>query len=241
MSEKEKTKKKENVHKDHRSRMHERFLNTGFEHFEPHQVLEYLLFFPIPRRDTNPTAHRLLNAFKGDFDRVLRAKPGALMKVEGVGERTAGFFSLLGIIDRKYRGGGEKDGAELKNRREVLERLIPFLRGEPDGTVCVMFFNNSVEPLDTVRYDGKRFGYPTPDYRLIVKDAMDRNAGSLATARKCGGRISFSAKERAAFRELDHLLRRLDMCLIDHFAVTDTDGEACFGQNALDLAFFTEA
>lgn len=241
MSEKESIKKKDNVHKDHRSRMHEKFLGTGFDGFEPHQVLEYLLFFSIPRRDTNPTAHRILNAFGGDIERVLCAKPEALMETEGVGERSAQLFSLLGVIDGKYRKSGEENDSGLKNRREILDRMVSFLTGEPDGAFCAMYFNNSVEVLDIVRYDREKFGSPVPDYRLIVKDAMERNAGSVATARKCEGRIAFTGQEREAFRELDRLFRRLDMCLIDHFAVTDAGGEACFGQNELDYVFFTQA
>lgn len=221
--------------------MHERFLNTGFDHFEPHQVLEYILFFPVARRDTNPTAHRILNAFKGDLERVFTAKPAEMMKVEGVGEKTAQFFSLLRLIERRYLNDAEDGGERIRCRREIMERMITFLQGEPEGTGCVMFFNNSVEPLDTVRCD-RDFADPSgPDFRLIVKDAMNRNAGSVAVGRKTEGKIVFSAREREAFRNLDYALRRLDMCLVDYFAVDETGGEACFGQNELDLEFFTEA
>lgn len=236
-----KKKEKENLHKDHRSRMYNRVLESGFEHFEPHQVVEYLLFFPIPRVDTNLTAHRIINEFGGDLDRALNASHDELVRVNGVGGKTAEFFSLLRETDRLYVEDIEDGSERLKNRREILERLISFLKDEPEGTFCIMFFNNSVEPLDTVRYDRASFGFPEPDYKRIVKEAMDRGAASLATARKCSGKISFSGKERDAYRRLDYVLRRLDMCLVDHFAVTDADGKACFGQEYMDYEFFKEA
>ena len=49
----------ESVHSGHRSRMRRRFLETGFTGFQPHEVLEMILFYCIPRRDTNEIAHKL--------------------------------------------------------------------------------------------------------------------------------------------------------------------------------------
>ena len=49
------------MHDQHRKRMKERFLREGIEHFEPHNVLELLLFYSIPQKDTNETAHKLID------------------------------------------------------------------------------------------------------------------------------------------------------------------------------------
>ena len=54
---------KDNLHSSHRKRLKNRFLQEGLESFEDHQVLELALFFAIPRKDTNPIAHRLLRRF----------------------------------------------------------------------------------------------------------------------------------------------------------------------------------
>ena len=43
--------------------MKQRFLNEGLDHFNQHQVLELLLFYTIPRRDTNPLAHKLVKRY----------------------------------------------------------------------------------------------------------------------------------------------------------------------------------
>ena len=235
-----KPEKEENIHKDHRSRMYDRFIREGFDHFEPHQIVEFLLFFSIPRRDTNPAAHRLVNKF-GGVAYVLEAEPEEMVEVEGIGEKSAELFSLLRVMDEKYLESKEDMSACLKNRREVLERMTEFLTDEPDGTFCVLFFTNMVEILDVKKYDRETIGFPFPDNRIIVQEAMLQNAGSIATGRKCSGKITFSAKEKEAFRNLDYMLRRLDMCLVDHFAVNETGGMACFGQKELDFAFFTEA
>lgn len=60
------------LHDGHRQRCKQRFLRTGAEGFDDHQLLELLLFYAIPRCDTNETAHRLLKRF-GSLQGVLYA------------------------------------------------------------------------------------------------------------------------------------------------------------------------
>ena len=53
------------MHEQHRLRLKNRFLREGLDNFEPHNVLELLLFYSIPRKDVNDTAHDLINRFGG--------------------------------------------------------------------------------------------------------------------------------------------------------------------------------
>ena len=66
--------KNETIHGGHRQRLKKRFLDEGLDHFNEHQVLELLLFYCIPRQDTNPIAHALLQHFKS-LENVMNASP----------------------------------------------------------------------------------------------------------------------------------------------------------------------
>ena len=68
------------IHEGHRQRLKERYLREGLDHFEQHQVLELLLFYCVPRKDTNPIAHELLERF-GTLDQVLEAPLPAVVSV----------------------------------------------------------------------------------------------------------------------------------------------------------------
>ncbi|MBO2528099.1 MAG: hypothetical protein CW335_08050, partial [Clostridiales bacterium] len=70
------------VHDGHRSRKKEQFRNHGLDAFADHEVLELLLYYAVPRRDTNPIAHRLMERF-GSLDAVFSAPIEELEKVEG--------------------------------------------------------------------------------------------------------------------------------------------------------------
>lgn len=79
---------KNNIHAGHRGRMRERFKASGFDNFQPHEVLEVLMYEFIPVRDTNPLGHALIEHF-GSVENVLTASPEELTKVPGIGKKTA--------------------------------------------------------------------------------------------------------------------------------------------------------
>ena len=75
-------------HDGHRKRMRERFMEQGLAGFAPHEMLELILFYGIPRANVNPLAHRLMDTF-GSLHGVLEADAKDLARVEGIGESTA--------------------------------------------------------------------------------------------------------------------------------------------------------
>ena len=105
------------IHDGHRQRLKQRFLEEGLESFTDIQVLELLLFFSVPRQDTNPIAHALLDHF-GSLYQVLEAPVEELRKVKGVGEQSALLLSLMNDVARYYQVD-----------RTMREKILPTLRG----------------------------------------------------------------------------------------------------------------
>lgn len=83
-------------------RKRERFLKQGADGLADHEVLELLLYYAIPRRDTNELAHRLIQHF-GTLDAVFQAPPEALMQVSGIGENAAVLLNLVPAAQRCAR------------------------------------------------------------------------------------------------------------------------------------------
>ena len=90
-----------NLHANHRSRLRRRFQKEGLAHFEPHQMLELLLCYAIPRRDVNPLAHRLIDRF-GSLSGVFEAEYEELLRCPGVGENTATLLRMIAPLCRAY-------------------------------------------------------------------------------------------------------------------------------------------
>ena len=126
------------LHDGHRQRKRQQFLSHGPESMADHELLELALFYAIPRRDTNETAHRLLDQF-GSLDRVLSAPEQELEKVEGVGQGAAVLLRLMGSIgDRARRPGREeKIVASVDQAGAYFLRLLDGQRTERLYQLCV--------------------------------------------------------------------------------------------------------
>jgi DNA repair protein RadC len=77
------------------------FRDGGFDYFPTHKVLELMLFYCIPQKDTNLLAHRLVDRF-GSFADVLAAQYESLLEVEGVGTEVATYLKLLEASYKRY-------------------------------------------------------------------------------------------------------------------------------------------
>ena len=116
------------IHAGHRQRMHERVQKYGLESLAEHEMLEYLLYFTITRRDTNPIAHALLERF-GDFAGVLEADEEELCLVEGMGPASAWFLHLLPQISACYHRSLTRDRRRLQTVEQMGEYLMARFRG----------------------------------------------------------------------------------------------------------------
>ena len=86
--------KDKNYHAGHRERLKKKVDKYGLETLDQHEVLELLLFYCVPRVDTNELAHKLINEY-GSLANVLEADPTDLEKSEGLNENKAFFLNLI--------------------------------------------------------------------------------------------------------------------------------------------------
>ncbi len=96
------------IHDGHRDRMREKFRKTGFEGMHPHEMLEMLLFYSVPRKDTNEMAHQLISRF-GSLAGVLEATEDQLVNVGGISQNSA---TLIKMIIPFYRNTGAKEAPQ---------------------------------------------------------------------------------------------------------------------------------
>ncbi len=114
---------KKNLHKGHRQKVKKRFLEAGLNGMAEHNILEFLLFFGIPYRDTNDIAHNLMEYF-GSFSKVLEASHSDLLKVEGMTDNAAYLITLLLPVFRRYT----EDIEDGKLKFEGVDEAVRFLR-----------------------------------------------------------------------------------------------------------------
>lgn len=116
-----------NVHGGHRKRLRDRAMQEGLSSFDPHQIVEMLLFHVIPRQDTSEIAHHLVDRF-GSVDGVLHASETELMETPGVGKKAACWLASLGGLITAYGELCAEDRARISNYSTAI-KLAESLRG----------------------------------------------------------------------------------------------------------------
>jgi DNA repair protein RadC len=139
----------ENIHAGHRERTINKFLRFP-DSFNDHEILEVLLFYAIPRRDTNPLAHKLIKVF-GSLEKVLSATADELMSVDGVGKSTAAAIMLIGKINAITIERALKSERILApaNAKSVVK---DYLKHKPNETFIMVLLNAKKEVMTVLEY-----------------------------------------------------------------------------------------
>ncbi|MCX7874252.1 MAG: DNA repair protein RadC [Caldimicrobium sp.] len=123
----------------HRQRVKERFWKEGPESFTDEDLLELLLFFGVPRRDTRGLARAILNAYEGRLDRALDASPGELSQIPGLGLNSILPLKVVHEVAKRYLKSRSFQANYLKSPQEVYQYLTYELKGERREIFVVVY------------------------------------------------------------------------------------------------------
>lgn len=169
------------IHYKHRSRMKQKFLENSSDSYYPHQLLEMLLFYTIPRIDTNPASHRLLNRFSS-LENVMNASPDELMQVQGIGPASAYFICAMGEMCRRY-STTSTERTRFASVTDLKEYFISNFSRYPDNSLVILSLNNQLELIGADQFDPDRLASDPSASRLIVgtilKGGTDRIAACI--------------------------------------------------------------
>lgn len=103
-------KEKSKIHQGHRQRILSKLATE--ETLKDHELLEILLFYVIPRKNTNETAHELISACNG-LGNVFHADMNTLCSVEGIGNASARFLKTVGALYDRIRKDGLMEALQM--------------------------------------------------------------------------------------------------------------------------------
>jgi DNA repair protein RadC len=211
-----------NIHSEHRRRVKNRFRSEGLDHFEELHALELLLFYALPRIDTNPIAHDLLNHF-GNLRNVLEAPVEQLMGVNGVGEHAAILLSLVRGLSQKYMISGDS-AAPLNTLEDCGTYLVNRFIGQRNEVVMLLCLDAKRAPLCCRIVSEGSVNAAEISTRKVVEAALSVNATSVILAHNHPSGIAVpSMQDIVTTRRMGAALSAVDIVLEDHFVVADRD------------------
>ncbi|HHV50885.1 MAG TPA: RadC family protein [Clostridiales bacterium] len=211
------------VHKGHRARLKQRFLREGLRGFEPHQILEMLLFFGIPRRDTNPIAHELINTF-GNLSGVLKASYDDLMKVKGVTPSSATLISFCGQLIREYYDSELSKDMILDSTDKMGQYILPKFFGERNEKVLLVCLDNKCKVLHTSFVSEGSINATEVSVRKILEQAIRNHATAVVIAHNHPNGFALpSVEDQQTTKKITNALSVAGIQLVDHLIVADDD------------------
>ena len=210
------------VHDGHRQRKKEQFLRRGLEGFADHEVLELLLYYAIPRRDTNELAHRLIDRF-GTLRGVFDAAPEELRQVDGMGESAALFLQLLPAVGRRVLLN-EKKEVILNSVETVGAFFTRLLAGERREVLYQVCLDAKGKLLSDHRLASGTVSMAPVSVREVVENALRCDASRVVLGHNHPSGVALPSEEdRQITLQIQQALATMSITLVDHIIVADGD------------------
>ncbi len=211
------------IHDGHRQRLKRRFLQEGLDSFEELQVLELLLFYCIPRQDTNPIAHALLDRF-GSLAQVMEAPVSELQKVEGIGESAAVYLSIIHAFGRSYQVSKDANQTILSTIEACGRHLLPYFQRRRNETVFLLCLDAKCKVLCCKEVGEGSVNSAAIPIRRIVEMALGANATSVILAHNHPSGLAIpSDEDRLTTLRVGRALDAVEIRLVDHLIIADDE------------------
>ncbi len=208
----------DNSKKGHRQRVRERFLRVGLEGFADHEIIELLLFYCIPYKDTKQTAYALLKRF-GSISGILDADVSELVKIPGITENTAVLFRLIPQMVSVYYRQSRKN--TIYNNTTVLSDMFrPYFVGAGENRFMLACFDGDLHMISIAQVSEPRNGSSEISFRRILSEALNDKCRMAALAHNHPmSSPKPSDEDVAVTRKIGNLLKEIDVRLMDHIII----------------------
>ena len=210
------------MHEGHRLRMYEK-LRKHPDVLEEHELLEILLFNAVPRANTNPLAHRLLDEF-GSIERILFADTDALLQIDGIGPQLAGYLKCVSFVVEKYSEAKQTVIPKKYDTENFSAHLRDFFSKQSYEVFTVYVLDEKNNVLCRKKFTDKEENSVTVPPQELTKLASQYAGKSFILAHN---HVHGSARPSASDDELTVQFQVLcsinNIRLLDHFIYADGD------------------
>ena len=226
-----------NLHDGHRNRMRERFKRAGFKGMHDHEMLELLLFYSIPRKDTNPIAHRLIDRF-GSIAGVLDASEDQLLMVDGITQNSVSLIKLLVPFFHEYKKQ-KTSGVRLKNSNECGKYLCDYYSGINNERVVVLCLDASGKLITCETVCEGELTEVVVNCRRLIEIVLKypSTAGIILAQNHPGGLALPSREDIDSTNDLMLTLKAVNICIIDHMIVAGDEYVSLASSGAFKATF----
>jgi DNA repair protein RadC len=221
LSKEEEMSKRKYLHGGHRDRLRQRFSKSGFDGFHGYEILELLLTYAIPRKDTKPIAKALIARFKS-VRNVLDAPVEKLKEIEGMGDNVSVFLRILRNTISEYYKEVVSETKVFNTLDQLVDYLKAVIGGRQNEIVHVLYLNSKNELLHSENLGEGTVSEAVAFPRKIVEVALKHNATSVMLAHNHpGGLAEPSDNDNRLTDAVRKALMTINVNLQEHIIISD--------------------
>ena len=210
-------------HSGHRARMKKKLAAHGLDVFEPHEVLEILLYYAIPQKNTNDIAKRLIDSY-GSLSAVLDASLDSL-KNAGLTEHQALYLKLFPDVSRLYLVDKYQNPQKIIEFDQVSDYILnKFIGYEEKENVFLLLLDKKGKEVYCGMIAHGNFNSANFSIRDVVTLAINYGAVYAFLAHSHPSGLALPSRDDVtATIDVRKALRLVGVTLVDHFIVADHD------------------
>ena len=211
----------------HRERVRDQFNTDGIRNMKDYHILEFLLFYAIPRRDTKPIAHHLIDTF-GSLSGVLDAEYEDLLRVDGIKEQSATFLKFIPAVLEFYLNEKMENKESIENISDLASILIVKYLNIKVETCMLTSLNdkNQILSIDTISEGTSIATEITP--RKIVEIAIRTGATQVVLSHNHPASEPLpSNADMMTTDSIRHSLQQVGIRLRDHLIISGSKYVSC--------------
>ncbi|MDR0330945.1 MAG: DNA repair protein RadC [Chitinispirillales bacterium] len=204
----------------HRGRLLGKYIKSGIRALSDYEILELLLTFALPRKDTKPIAKSLIARY-GTVSAAVNAPMGELCEIGGLGERSAALFALFKDT-MAYCLSETCVEKPVAAHRGDIEKYLRFNFGHSrDEFVAAIFLDNGnhILGIEVIAQGTVNRCVIIP--RKIMECAMKHSAASFILVHNHpAGTAAASEEDWKTTERLYVAGKAIDIPLVDHIIIS---------------------
>ena len=204
----------------HRKRLLDKFGNYP-DSLHDYELLEAILFFSIPQKDTKPIAKKIFEQYK-TFDEII-LNVEKLEKIEGVGERTTQYFLLIKkLLEKITRAKVVDQYYQIESPETVVNYLKEKVAGYDFETFGVVFLDGENKIIEVKELFKGTIDKVVVHSRELIKEILEEEACSIILYHNHPKFINLepSKADISLTNKIKKSISIIDVELLDHIIVS---------------------
>lgn len=211
----------ENDNKGHRQRLKDRFLENDRNALSEHELLELMLFFGIPQKDTKPLAKELLKRYH-NIKTIISTPAEELKTFTGIGDSVATLLKLFDQVSLHTFETKFKQKENVSSPEEIIKYLKVNFSAQTKESFAIIALDSRNQILDSKPLKQQQGTVDqAPVYpREIAEYALSLKATRVIVAHNHpSGHASPSSADIQITKVIKESLKLLGIDLLDHIII----------------------